>query len=212
MKYLLFLFLFLLIGCFGDNARTADPISELSKQTGRDSWQKPELVIEAIGDTKGKTIADIGAGTGYFTFRLAFSAAKVIAIEIDQNMIDLIELFRVNLPPNIKDNIETRLVKPTDTGLKANEVDIAVIINTIGYINDKVQYLRKLREGINKSGQIAIVDFKDKYLTIEAPPVEERVPLDSVTNYLTKAGFSNININTHTLDYQYIITAQNKPE
>jgi ubiquinone/menaquinone biosynthesis C-methylase UbiE len=168
------------------------------------------LVIEAIGETKGKTVADIGAGTGYFTFRLAFSAKKVIAIEIDQNMIDLIELFRVNLPPDIKDNIETRLVKPTETGLELNEVDIAVIINTIGYIDNPVQYLQKLKEGINTNGQIAIVDFKNKYLTIDAPPVEERVSQDSVTSYLSQAGYTNIKINTQTLDYQYIITAQNQ--
>jgi len=210
MKSLLYLFLLFLMGCFGNGDNESDPISELSKQTGRDSWQKPELVIEAIGETKGKTVADIGAGTGYFTFRLAFSAKKVIAIEIDQNMIDLIELFRVNLPPDIKDNIETRLVKPTETGLELNEVDIAVIINTIGYIDNPVQYLQKLKEGINTNGQIAIVDFKNKYLTIDAPPVEERVSQDSVTSYLSQAGYTNIKINTQTLDYQYIITAQNQ--
>lgn len=207
MKYSLFLFLLLFLACNGRNDHTLDPISELSKQTGRDSWQKPELVIGALGGTVNKVIADIGAGTGYFTFRLAFKAKKVIAIEIDPQMIELIELFRVNLPPEIKQKIETRLVEPTNTGLNEGEVDMAVIINTIAYIQEPVNYLKKLKEGISLDGTIAIVDFKDRYLTIDAPPLEERVPKDSIVSYLEQSGFKDIDVNEKTLDFQYIITA-----
>jgi ubiquinone/menaquinone biosynthesis C-methylase UbiE len=212
MKYLVLILLCGLISCVGNNTQTLDPISELSKQTGRDSWQKPELVIDAIGNTSNKIIADIGAGTGYFTFRLAFSAQKVIAIEIDQQMIELIELFRVNLPPEIKERIETRLVNPTNTGLQDNEVDIAVIINTIGYIKNPVSYLIKLKKGIAMDGSIAIVDFKNKYLTIDAPPMEDRIPSDSIVSYLRQSGFKDIEINDKTLDFQYIITAHKHDE
>jgi ubiquinone/menaquinone biosynthesis C-methylase UbiE len=206
MKYCTVILLCTFLSCIGNNNQTLDPISELSKQTGRDSWQKPELVISAFGNTNNKIIADIGAGTGYFTFRLAFSAKKVIAIEIDKKMVELIELFRVNLPPEIKKRIETRLVEPTNTGLNQNEVDIAVIINTIAYIQDPVTYLTKLKEGIVLDGTISIVDFKNKYLTINAPPLEERIPKDSVVAYLERSGFQDIEINETTLDYQYIIT------
>ena len=51
----------------------------------RQVWQKPNLVIELLGDLQDKTIADIGAGVGYFSFRLAEKANRVIAIEIDEN-------------------------------------------------------------------------------------------------------------------------------
>lgn len=207
MKYFSAFFCFLILACNGHKDHTFDPISELSKHHGRDSWQKPDLVISALGVTANKVIADIGAGTGYFTFRLAFSAEKVIAIEIDPQMIELIELFRVNLPPPIKERIETRLVNSTDTGLKDGEADMAVIINTIAYIKNPVDYLKKLNQGIAYDGSIAIVDFKDRYLDIDAPPIEERIPQDSIVSYLEKSGFKDIDVNDQTLDYQYIITA-----
>ncbi len=57
----------------------------------RAQWQKPDEVIASLGSLEGKTVADIGAGSGYFTFPLAKKAAKVIAIDIDQRFLDYIE-------------------------------------------------------------------------------------------------------------------------
>src|SRR5579864_911511 len=64
-------------------ARFEDPV--------RAQWQKPEKVIASLGTLDGKTVADIGAGTGYFAFPIAKEAAKVIAIDIDQRFLDYIE-------------------------------------------------------------------------------------------------------------------------
>ena len=62
---------------------------------GRAIWQKPGLVIEKLGDISDKVIADIGAGTGYFSFRLAPRAKKVIAIEIDEALIKYIDSSKI---------------------------------------------------------------------------------------------------------------------
>lgn len=177
------------------------------KQSGRDSWQKPELVIRALGDISDKTIMDIGAGTGYFTFRFAFEAEKVIAAEIDEQMIEFIELFRENLPARIKDKIETRLVGENDPMMRDNEVDIAVIINTMSYIINPIEYLTITKEELKENGRIMIVDFKKEYLPIEAPNMEDRIYGDSIVSYLEKSGFSNIQYDDETLSFQYIIIA-----
>jgi predicted RNA methylase len=50
-------------------------------------WQKPDLVIQQLGDVNGKTVADLGAGTGYFSRRIAYKGARVIAIDIDPQAI-----------------------------------------------------------------------------------------------------------------------------
>ena len=190
------------------------PASESSQQntstliqSGRDTWQKPELVIRALGVITDKTIMDIGAGTGYFTFRFAFDAEKVIAAEIDEQMIELIELFRENLPAGIKDKIETRLVGENDPMMEENEVDIVVIINTIGYINRPTEYLGIVKEDLKENGQIMIVDFKKEYLPIDAPDMEDRIYGDSIVAYLEKSGYSNVQYDNETLDFQYIIIA-----
>jgi len=56
----------------------------------RAEWQKPDAVIASLGPLDGKTVADIGTGTGYFAFPIAKKAAKVIAIDIDQRFLDYI--------------------------------------------------------------------------------------------------------------------------
>ncbi len=177
------------------------------KQTGRDTWQKPELVVNILGDLTGKTVADIGAGTGYFTFRMAFKADKVIAIEIDPQMIDLIEVFQQNLPKQLEGKVEARLVQPDDPGLKPDEVDVAVIINTIAYIENPVDYLMKLKDQLNEGGYLMIVDFKKSYIPIDAPPMSERLGSEDVESILKDSGWSDIIINRNSLEYQYIITA-----
>ena len=172
------------------------------------AWQKPDLVINRLGDLEGKVIADIGAGTGYFTFRLAAKAGKVIALDIDPNMIDLIELFRANLDEEMRDRIETRVVTPDDPKLEASEVDVAIIINTIGYIEDRVTYLKNLRNSIKDGGIVMIVDFKLKRIpgNIATDP-EHRVSILDMENDLTKAGYHGVYSDDTSLDYQYIILA-----
>lgn len=56
-------------------------------------WQKPEMVMELLGDMKDKVVADIGAGTGFFTFRLLQQAKKVIAVDIDKGPLERMRMF-----------------------------------------------------------------------------------------------------------------------
>ena len=77
-----------------------------SEGPARSEWQKPELVITSLGSFEGKTVADIGAGTGYFSFPIAAKAAKVIAIDIDNRFLDSID--HKKQTQNIGVNIETR--------------------------------------------------------------------------------------------------------
>ena len=199
--------LLLLVSCnTGQNNNNNDFIDSQSN-SGRDTWQKPELVIDQLGDIDSLTIVDVGAGTGYFTFRIAFRAKKVIAIEIDPKMVELIELFKENLPLSLKDKVEARLVTPDNPMLSPGEADLAVIINTIGYIENQSEYLSTIRNSLPSHGRIVIVDYKKKFIPIEAPKMEERVSSTEVEKFLSDAGFKNIKVNLTSLEYQYIIKA-----
>lgn len=179
-----------------------------NKEEDRYAWQKPALVIEKLGDLEGKVIADIGAGTGYFAFRLLSKAEKVIAVDIDPDMIELIKIFRENLDTLSQQKIDTRLASSESPKLEDDEIDIALIINTIGYITDKKSYLTNLRSTIKEGGEVVIVDFKMKRIPDDiAPPANYRVSLLELENILYEAGYQNVVTDDISLNYQYIVKA-----
>ncbi len=181
---------------------------EVDSERRRYAWQKPELVIERLGNIEGKIIADIGAGTGYFSFRLIRQAKKVIAVDIDPNMINLIEIFKENLDSIQQPKIETRLATADNPLLGNEEVDVVIIINTIGYIQDRRAYLNNLKRSLKPGGEIMIVDFKMKRIPDDiAPPMEYRVNLLTLENLLTELGYHTIDTDDRSLEYQFIVKA-----
>lgn len=172
----------------------------------RGIWQKPELVISLLGDLEGKTVADIGAGTGYFTFRIVPKAKKVIGVDIDPRFIEFLDSVKVKLPEQYRKRFESRLAKPDDPLLRPGEVDAAVLVNTYGYIENRVQYLKTLSSGIAPGGRVLIIDFKKNNLPV-GPPDKFKVALGQVEKELLAAGFGIEKIDKDALDYQYIVLA-----
>ena len=172
----------------------------------RGIWQKPNMVISLLGDLEQKTVADIGAGTGYFTFRIVPKAKRVIGIDIDPRFISFLDSMKVRLPATYRDRFETRLAKPDDPLLRPAEADAVVIVNTYGYIENRVQYLRTLIKGIKPGGRVLIIDFKKNNLPV-GPPDQYKVALGQVEKELLAGGFKIDKIDKDALDYQYIVIA-----
>jgi ubiquinone/menaquinone biosynthesis C-methylase UbiE len=168
----------------------------------RAKWQKPQTVVASLEPLEGKTVADIGAGTGYFAFPVATRAAKVIAIDIDQRFLDYIE--HKKQTQKIGANIETRLTTPDSPGLKASEADMVLIADTLHHIENRIEYLKRLKNDLGKGGMLVIVDFK-KEQTPPGPPVELRLAQEQVESELKSAGFAVISADRDSLPYQYII-------
>ncbi len=175
--------------------------------TDRVIWQKPDMVINMLGDLENKTVADIGAGTGYFSLRLAAQSKKVIAVDIDPRFTSYLDSIKIlELPESFQDRLETRLTTPEEPGLQESEVDIVVIVNTYMYLSDRVRYLKTLHQSIAEGGKLLIVDFKKKRTPI-GPPSPIRIPLYQVEEELYEAGYSNVKTYDTALDYQYIVLA-----
>ncbi len=169
-------------------------------------WQKPELVMQILGDLSQKTVADIGAGTGFFSFRLAPRVKKVIAIDIDPRAIAMIDSSQQRMPSDLRGHLEARLAQVDNPMLKPDEADAAIIVNTYMYIENRVAYLRTLRQGMKRGGTVVIIDFKDK-LTDIGPPADARIPLTVVESELNQAGYRVVRSDDTSLDFQYVVTA-----
>ncbi len=176
-------------------------------QNNRAIWQKPELVLKKLGDISKKTVADIGAGTGYFSFRILPTAKRVIAIDIDAEAIKYIDSVSLLLPEPYKSHFESRLAEPNDPHLKVAEIDIALLVNTYLYIENPVDYFRRLKSKLSEHGELLIIDYKKKKIPL-GPDANERIALAQVEDEIERAGYTIIESDDQSLSYQYILRAK----
>ncbi len=173
----------------------------------RDVWQKPEHVLDILGPLDDKTVVDLGAGSGYFAFRLVPKAQKVIAVEIDPKFVGFLQKKKEQLPSAQQDKFEVRLATPTDARLEDAEADAVLLVSTYAYMSDRVQYFRNLKPKLSDEGKVVIIEFKMKDIR-NGPPRNEKVSIATVEEELKKAGYTRIETDDQTLDYQYIIVAR----
>ena len=179
-------------------------------ESSRLASQKPGKVLDFFGDIEGKVVADIGAGSGFFTLLIPARGARVIAIDIDPAALATIDEL-INLPnydATLRKQIDMRLAKPENPNLEPDEVDDILIVNTIAYLPNRLQYLKHLRTALKPNGTILIVDYKMKRIPLPVPR-NERVPLYQIEDDLYAAGYTDISVDECFLDYQYIIRAHN---
>jgi SAM-dependent methyltransferase len=153
----------------------------------RDAWQMPDRVIAALGLRPGQSVADIGAGTGYFSVRLARtpSAPKVFAVDIEQSMVDYVQARakREGLA-----NI-VGVKAGADRSNLPEAVDVVLIVDTYHHIPNRVAYFAALKTRMKPGAKLAIVDFK-KDAPGEGPPREFRFTPEQISGELAKAGFT----------------------
>jgi len=176
------------------------------EDSDRGKWQNPSLVLNKLGSLDDKIVADLGCGTGYFTFPIAKKAKKVIAIDIEQQFLDYIEDRKLEASPEIADKIETRLTVEDNPKLLPKEVNDVLMVNVYYYLKNRVQYMKKVKNGLIKDGILILVDFKAGDLPVG--PAEHKVSVQKVVSDLKKAGFKVIDIDLNSLQYQYIIKAK----
>lgn len=180
---------------------------EAYESADRVIWQKPDLVIDQLGNVTGKVVADLGAGTGYFSRRIAYKGAKVIAIDIDPQAIRWMEEQKARFPTELQERLIIRKAEPDDPKLNPNEVDMVLMVNTYSYIANRVSYFTKLKDAIRPGGTMIIIDFKKKE-TPFGPAIEERLDISDVQKELREAGYSIIKVDEESLAYQYIVKAR----
>ncbi len=151
----------------------------------RDAWQMPSRVIDTLDLKKGQIVADIGAGTGYFSVRLAKSAAapKVYAADIEPSMVTYLR------ERAAREGLHNVIAVQAAAG-RANlpePVDLVLIVDTYHHIGNREAYFRTLARSLKPGGRVAIIDFTPD--SPEGPPKEFRFPPEKVIAEMTAAGY-----------------------
>jgi ubiquinone/menaquinone biosynthesis C-methylase UbiE len=168
----------------------------------RDSWQKPELVVAAMQIAPGMTVADIGAGTGYFEPHLSRAVGpngRVLALDVEPDMVRYLiaRAAREQLA-----NVDARQVAPDDPALPAASVDRVLIVDTWHHIANRAAYASRLAVALKPGGEVIVVDFRrDAH---RGPPPEHRIGPEEVARELAAGGLA-VRVTDAGLPEQYVV-------
>jgi len=166
----------------------ADEWAKEFDDPGRDQWQKPDQVIAALGLKRGQSVADLGAGTGYFTVRLAKSAAapKVFAADIEPSMVD--HLRRRAAGEGLKNVVAVQAT--AESANLPQPVDWILIVDTYHHIANRPAYFARLAASLKPNGRIAIIDWR--HGGPMGPPEDFRFTPEQLDGEMKQAGFTAV--------------------
>ena len=164
---------------------------ELLERPERDREQKPDEVIKALAITEFMTIADIGAGSGYFTRKFVWEVQNkgmVYAVDIEPAMLKYNEemVEHLHTPYNAKFVV----AKPDDPLLPPKSVDLVFLCNTYHHLEKRADYFKRVQAALTKNGRVAIIDFyHDDRSGPLGFPKDHLVPRDTVMQEMAEAGY-----------------------
>jgi cyclopropane fatty-acyl-phospholipid synthase-like methyltransferase len=182
----------------------AEAWAKVFDDPSRDAWQRPDDVLRALELSPTMTVADVGAGTGYFAVRLARAVPQgaVIATDLEPDMVRYLNerARREQLP-----NLRALQVTATASGLAAESVDRILVVHVWHHLAERVGYARDLAAALRPGGKLLIVDFS---LTgSRGPPASLRLSPEVIIAELAAAGLA-ATLSPIALPDQYLVEAR----
>lgn len=171
--------------------------------------EAPDAALDAIGIAKGATIADIGAGVGYFTWRLADrvgAAGKIYAVEIQQPMLDLL---RKNMAARNLTNYESVLGAEDDPRLPAARIDLALLVDVYHEFSQPQKMLRKIRASLVPDGRMVLLEYRKEDPKLAIRP-EHKMSVAEAKAEIEPEGF-RLEKTLENLPRQHILIFRKKP-
>lgn len=188
-----------------ERSRRLFPPEELGVLEGpdRDAWQKPEQVMDALGIGEGSAVADVGAGGGWFTVRLARRVGPnglVYAQDVQPQMLDSISrrVAREGFA-----NVRYIRGEQRDPKLPSGALDAVLMVDTYHEFENPVALLEGVRAALKPGGRVGIVDFRSDGGG-PGPDFSERVREERVIEQAAEAGLKLLARETF-LEFQYFL-------
>ena len=170
----------------------------------RDAWQKPDQIMDALGIADGSIVADIGAGAGWFTIRLARRVGPngiVYAQDVQRQMLEAI---RRRVAREGLLNVETRLGAGSMPNLREGSLDAMLVVDVYPEVEDRVTFLRNLAAALRPGGRVGIVNYTPgRGGPGPAPGEGVRVDSEDVEEDARAAGLRVLS--RQVLPYQYLL-------
>ncbi len=173
------------------------------ERSERESEEAPSAAIESLGIQKGMTIADVGAGTGYFSIRMARRVGptgKIYANDIQPEMLDRL---REKAQKDGITNVETVLGSEADPKLPPGKMDIVVMVDVYHELSQPQAMLQKIRAALKPDGRLILLEYRKEDPTIPIRP-EHKMSIVEVRTELEAEGFKLDKV-LDTLPRQHIL-------
>jgi ubiquinone/menaquinone biosynthesis C-methylase UbiE len=138
----------------------------------REAEEKPRLLIDNLKLEADDVVADIGAGTGYFTFRLAqrLPEGKVLAVDIQQEMLDMLSARELELGLT---NVEPILGDVDDPKLPAGSVDLVLMVDAYHEFDHPREMMAGIMAGLKPGGRVALVEYRGEDPSVPIKPLHK---------------------------------------
>lgn len=170
----------------------------------RTAWQKPDELVASLALAPDASVADLGAGTGYFSVRFAAAApnGKVYAVDIEPNMVAwLAQRAEKEQLANLE-AIQGAAEQPNLPG----KVDVAFMCNVFHHLADAKAYFEAVAGSLEPGGRVVIVDFrKDNPEHAPGPPAAMRMSASEIVAIMTAAGYTLARQDDALLEYQFVL-------
>jgi predicted methyltransferase len=173
------------------------------EREGREQEEKPEVVLAAMELRAGMTVAEIGAGTGFFSRRLAKAVGptgKVYAEDIQPEMLDLLKTYTAKEGVT---NVVPMLGTETDPKLPAHGIDRILLVDVYHELQKPEPMLARMRESLAPGGTVTLVEYRLEGETASHINIRHRMSVEQVLGEWNPAGFELVN-RIETLPAQHI--------
>lgn len=154
----------------------------------RDRDEQPDRVVAELKIPKGATVVDLGAGVGYFTWRLAEQVGptgKVIAVDIQQAMLDLLA---GNLAERGIENVELALASDEDPRLPEGQVDLVLLVDVYHELAHPEKTMERVRRSLKPDGRLVLIEYRKEDPSIPINPLH-KMSLEEVRAEIEPVGF-----------------------
>ena len=159
------------------------------ERSSRANEESPNLAVDLLDLKKDMIVADFGAGTGYFTSKLARKCSIVYAVDIQQEMLDLNAKQMRNKNIN---NVKFILGFTDRTGLPKNNLDLVILVDVYHELENPLEIMNDIKSSLNQTGKVALIEYRKEDPTVPIKPLH-KMSVEQVVKEM-----SQVNLKLHS--------------